>query len=282
MGSRHRTLCCSALVLAALCSPTHAWAEPWTTPTGVTGAGLGLGEEPPVRLWGDVGFYTNHGNWTTAHVFGAGIGLGKSLELEAVLPTAAVFGDVDSRFALGNVFIGAAYINRGPTWRVKFGGGVGLPLARADDLSETFLYVSAAAMRALQDPWLWAVDTVPIVAPLHVEVPAGSPIVLTIDASATVLAPVRDRNGTDLYLAGAPGAGFHLGDVATLGMRLPMAASPTTNASDKGNIYVEPFVRVSSSAAFLSMRMDLKLDDAGRFTDDRGIWGFHIGFGVSL
>src|SRR5262245_42849392 len=82
----------AVLLLWSFAFPGVARAEPWLSPSGVHGAGLGLHEDQKARIWLDSGLFTRSGDWAFSPLFGVGVLVTPSLEIEGVIPLSITTG----------------------------------------------------------------------------------------------------------------------------------------------------------------------------------------------
>jgi hypothetical protein len=241
------------------------------------GAGLGLRDNQSARLWVDTGLFTRSGDWAVSPILGVGVLATPSLEIEGVVPISITTGPGGDT-AVGNIFLGASYVQDGPDLRFKIGGGFGVPVAHETDLSGAAALGMGAILRGLQDGWLWLNDALPLVVTAHLE--TRGPVAFIGDAAPYLVIPIRNRNRTDFAFQIAPGVAVSASEEVALGVTLPVFVLPTQDNGDKAQIALEPFFRVATGSMFLSLRFTMPLDEPLGFAFDRGkFWGLHLGLG---
>lgn len=288
MSRTKSAVAASAVAIALTVAPdvSAQTDEPWASPTGPTGVGLGMpGAGQLGRAWFELGFFKREvpigfaGDvdvWGLTPVFGAGFFVIDDLEVEAIVPMGIVSIDDENEFVTGNVFLGVNYHGGSDGLRYRVGGGFGLPLADADQLGEVFALAVSAAMHAGENLWLWAPDAFPLVVPrLRVEYDGGTSAFAALDFTTYLLIPIGDRDDPEFGFEIAPNLGLWVGDTNVLGLRFPIQLALTNG--DKAIVGMEPFLRFGDPF-FATFRATLILDDPNSFTDD-GIWAVHAGFG---
>lgn len=297
MGRKY--LASLAVCLGAVGFGLDAGAEPWGAPSGLHGGGLGMNPDQSVRIWTDVAFFTRGESTTTvgpgfvvtqrgmtvlSPIFGVGIELSPQAELEAILPTGFLFTDPENRAGIGNPYVGASFVMQGPNLRIKAGGGIAFPVISSDSDSAAGP-VSGLYPRALQSAWLFAPDSLAIVAPVHIEAPLGTPVLFIGDATPFMLIPVRntDRNENEVFFELAPGFGGYVSDDFILGVRMPLVLQMSGRSTDRAQVSLEPFMRYASDPVFFSLRFTMPLDEPLGFAFDTGkVWGIHAGLGAGF
>lgn len=252
-------------------------APPLGAVTGVTGAGTDPGRS---RIWAEIGFHDQDAVTAASLMAGFGWAVASETEIEFILPLAYAdpappdaIGDAESdeggQLALGNPFIGLHSFDERLRWTV----GATLPIA-SDDPDDLLPLVAANAMHGTQDIWLWLPDTLGVVGRLRAE--AGRTVMLAFDASAALLVPTADRDFRDEDIVLQPAAELALGltPSAALGARFAMVWVPTSEADDKAQLSLAPFLRADVGDALLSLQLVMNLDEPSGFAfDDGGFWG---------
>jgi hypothetical protein len=255
-----------------------AGAEPWLAPSGVHGAGLGLKEDQTARIWTDIGVFSRNGDWAFSPLLGAGVFATPALELEGVVPLSITTGTGGATI-VGNIFLGASYVHESENIRLKLGGGIGVPTAQTTRIDRAFALGVAAAMRGFQDGWFWLNDALPLVVTAHLET-RGGPVAFVGDAAPYVIVPIGDRSRADFAFQIAPAVAVSASDEVALGLALPLFVVPTQQTGDKAQFSLEPFLRVATGSAFLSLRLTMPIDEPLGFAfDTRKFWGLHLGLG---
>ncbi|HEV8244964.1 MAG TPA: hypothetical protein VGP93_04320, partial [Polyangiaceae bacterium] len=254
--------------------------EKFASVNGPTGAGIALTPEPKGRFWGELGLHTQSRVTIFSPLLGGGYKVMDQLELEAVLPFS--YGSVDlgiasdSKFAIGDPYIGVNYLSAPDKFRYKVGGGLTLPIAKADDFGGFYALFGAGAIRGLQEYHYWMPETMTIYVPARLEY--GDKVVFAGDMSLGFHIPT-DGGGRDAEVSTtiAPGVGAYLGDEgrALVGGRLPIWWL-ITQGGDNVQIALEPYFRYDFAKAFVNARMTLNLDHPLGFAfDTGGYWGLH-------
>jgi hypothetical protein len=274
-------MCCSGIAAILLGAPS-AGADSWLAPSGLHGAGLGMGSNALGHAYADTAFFTRDGTTLLSPIFGAGFRVAPEVELEVALPLSFVFGDASASL-VGNPYLGVSYVLDGPSTRVKLGGGLGLPITDVADSDEFAALAGAVASRGMQESWFWFDDALPIVFPLRLETPALGGVRFTLDAALSFITPMGRRDEAELVVQAAPGVAARVSDAVSTGARLTFFAVPTADAGDRDQLdqlALEPFLRIEGESFFFSTRLTVNLDEPLGFSfDRRKIWGLHVGVG---
>lgn len=288
------------VLLATLFTVTSSGAAEFTAPAGQLGAGLGNGPETKVRAYVDGSAFLRTGKpddpdvrqtiWAFPVLLGGGYKLMPELELEGRLgiSTGRVkVKDTDcaaadecefkaGSFTPANLYVGANYMIEKNEWLVKVGGGLAYgPWTHDPNADRSIAYFLSLATR-LEDFYVFAPDTLAIVAPARVEYRFMPELVFTGDVSLATLIPTSDNGDVEMATVIAPGAGYLMGDLI-VGGRLPLYWEFT---NDRAQFALEPFARYDFDQFFLTGRFTLNLDNPYGFSFDRNeIWALHVGFG---
>lgn len=192
-------------------------------------------------------------------------------------------GNGDSSFKSGNPNGLLYYVGHFNNGYFRVGGGVALPVARANSSAAAIAYVGALAMNGLYDSWRYLPDTLSLIAPFRIEV-RNAVLVLGGEAALGIMIPTRGQNrDTDLELEFAPWLGARIDNV-TLGARLQLAWIATQDG-DNAQLAVVPFVQGDfSGGGFFYGRLLLNLDEplgfgAGSTAFDK-VWALFLGGGA--
>jgi hypothetical protein len=275
--------------------------DTFAAPNGQHGAGLSISAESSMRMWGELSFYT-----TSETVFdvvdvsltsfslrlGGGYKISRNIELEGILPL--TYGAVsvesndpdfevsddasDSSFAVGNLHLGASYVDVMGPLRVKLGGAIQWgpwTIDPSDDLARALALAPQAY--SLHDIGLWAWETVSLVTPAHVEF--GEQFVGTGDGAIGLHIPTDGRDA-EVTLQFDPGFGYYVNDAVLLGARLPLIWL-VTESGDNAQVAIEPYGRFAvAENAFLNARFTVNIDEPLGFAFDEGnVWALHLGGG---
>ncbi|MCY1002299.1 hypothetical protein OWM54_34615 [Myxococcus sp. MISCRS1] len=178
---------------------------------------------------------------------------------------------------------------------VRMGVGVAVPLARHQDADELDArrpetqdanYTTAAAVRGLADPWLWALDTTSVVLPMAVglDLPGFQ---LRADVALGMLVPVsRTARDTHFVAQASLEAALGLGMLEP-GARVQVVTPHLTEATWDGEdsrVSLEPFVRVRLGPAFAraGVRIDLGDPRAHPAPSASRMWALGLGLGVGF
>ena len=279
-------------ILCAQTTGAAAAEPPFAAPSGLQGAGLGMGDQRG-RVWLETSFHKQERYTIFGTMLGAGYRVSESLELEAVLPFAYASIDVpqfshvppsyerENALAIGNPYLGLNRVHVDGTLRYKAGLGVTLPIA-TDEAPDVWAAALTQPTYGWQDLHLWSPNTVSIAAPLRVEL--GDPVVVSVDAAPIVVVVTQDNgdhSNTDLLLQVAPGLGVFATDALLLGARLPIAWLATVDTYDAAQVSLEPYARLDLGSGFVNARLTVNLDEPNGFAFDEGkVWGAHLGGGL--
>lgn len=199
-----------------------------------------------------------------------------------------------SHFGPSNLLVGLHLTSgaAGDSVFVRVGAAVALPLALREDgnsvAAEGANYATAAAVRGLADPWLWALDTTSVVLPLSagLDLPGFQ---LRADVAVGLMMPVS-RASERAHFVGQAGAEASVGlGLLEPGVRAQAVSTHLTDKSWRGDdawLSVEPFVRARFGAGFAraGVRVDLDRaqlqDGAGELTGR--MWALSVGAGVGF
>ena len=275
--------------------------DTFAAPNGQYGAGLSISAESSMRMWGELSFYTTSDTFfdvvdITLTSFslrlGGGYKVSRNIELEGILPL--TYGAVsvesndpdvevsdeasDSSFAVGNLHLGASYVDVMGPLRVKLGGAIQWAPWTIDP-SDDFAGALALAPQAysLHDIGLWAPETLSLVTPAHVEF--GDQFVGTGDGQLGLHIPT-DGGDAEVTVQLDPGFGYYVNESVLLGARLPFIWL-ITEGGDNAQVAIEPYGRFAvAENAFLNARLTVNIDDPLGFAFDEGkVWSLHLGGG---
>jgi hypothetical protein len=247
------------------------------------------------RIGGELGLYHNDldgdGSFTSlTEVIDADLTFLDALAVSVSLPFAQIIisdGQTnESRFRIGNPTLAAYYQYRDSTFRVRIGGGIGIPAAQVpnDDDEGTFLafivYGAGLAMHGLQSPWLWTPESLPLLLPsFRFDADLG---LVSIDGRADiVLLFTLDEDFQDDVEVAIPleaGVLVHVQFVG-IGARLGLGTFPTAG-DDIDAVQVSLSPRITFDLDFLELeaRLSMNLDDPFGFAfDNDGFFGFFLG-----
>jgi hypothetical protein len=250
--------------------------------TGITGAGTGHGD---ARLWAELGFYDSDALTSLSGEIGFGLLLSPRFELEGILPFGyantpdpelgdgvVVLGDDDDGFDVGNPYVGINIFDD----RLRWSLGIGLPVA-SNDFGPSL--VAPWFMHGLQDPHLWLNETLSFVGRMRAE--AGNEVVVAFDGAAIVAVPTGDDDGrdTEIFLQPAGELIVRVARPTSFGARLSLQWVVTGDGDDT-QFALAPFLRHDFGASFLSVLLNMNLDEPLGFAfDDGRFWGLFVTFG---
>jgi len=176
------------------------------------------------------------------------------------------------------------------------GVAVALPLARHGDAGETgapdeqpeaLNYATAAAVRGLADPWLWALDTTSLVLPMSAGLDLPG-LQLRADVAVGMMMPVSraTRDDTHFVAQAALEAALPLG-MFEPGVRAQVVSPQLDDRTWDGKnsqLSLEPFVRVRLGPAFAraGARMDLGDPEQSPSPSSARMWALGLGLGIGL
>jgi hypothetical protein len=259
--------------------------DSFAAPNGELGAGLSISKQGTARVWGELGFYMGSlfGADVTSlsWVLGGGYKITPSLELDLMLPMAFLSasggGESDSGLAVGNLHIGASFMQSKDELRYKFGGALEWGPWNSDyEAVSQFALFYGAGTRGSQNAGLWAPETFTLVTPARIEY--GRQLSFTGDGALGFHVPT-DGGDFDFSVLLAPGVAYYVSETVLLGARLPMVFV-LTNDADMAQLGFEPNARFDLGSAFVNARFTLNLDEPLGFAfDEGGVWGLHVGAG---
>lgn len=225
---------------------------------------------------------------------GLPIGSGRSLTLDWGFTFVDFDDDDESRSEVGNPFVAVHQSIDLILLDLSVGFGVALPLANLPDDNSDRAFAAAAlrstsAARGLWDPWLWAPETLSLVAPIRAEIGLLM-LDLAGELTPALLIPTGDEvegleNEFILQMAIDASMSFVL---ARFGARLQAVWSPTSDddlfvPDDEAQVSIVPYVTVTLGPAFVSGSVTLNLTDpVGSSFDDDGIWMASLSGGLSF
>jgi hypothetical protein len=217
-------------------------------------------------------------------MLGGGYKVTDSIELELVVPL--VYASFtfplleDSSFNMGNLYAGVNVLGGSGELKYKFGGGLGFPTSSASDIGDAIAYSGGAGIHAAQQFYLWAPENLTLNGIGRIEY--GNKVIFTGDAMLSIYFPTGDvSNDNELTIGLAPGIGAWLGDDALLGGRVLVWYG--SFGDDNAQLGVEPYFRYHFGDAFINARFTLNIDEPYGFSfDDGGLWGLHLGGGLSF
>ncbi|MGE0786133.1 MAG: BamA/TamA family outer membrane protein [Sandaracinaceae bacterium] len=301
-----------ALLCAAATSllPVTALAQPaWDTPSS-----SGFDLVPRTGAAGDIGFWAaGRSDQRVGSISGL---LRTGLVLEEVFELGLTAGWAWTDFgadpigitdgdhgAAANPFISGVGIVGEQRWRLRFGGGVGIP-ASLTSQEARYAQFYGGAIRGMSELWLWAADRVSVVGTLQLQlVPVDF---LYIEASAQPALMISTRTGdpmTNVDLLPqevAESAALDLDatidthaaiairhDNVMGGLRFRAVFNPTFETNQE-QLSLEAFVRGTyriqgtSIELFAELRTLANLDRSLGFAyDELGVWGTNLAFGLS-
>lgn len=211
------------------------------------------------------------------------LGSGSRREWSSVGPSNLLVGLHHTRTAANDVLF------------VRVGVAAALPIALRHDAreagetataAENANYATAAAVRGLGDPWLWALDTTSLVLPLAVgmDLPGFQ---LRADVALGMMVPVSHSSEETHFVAQASAeASLGLG-LLEPGLRAQLVSPRLTEATWDGRdsqLSLEPFVRARLGSGFAraGVRIDVDTPDGLRPAGTARMWAFSVGAGVGF
>jgi hypothetical protein len=194
-----------------------------------------------------------------------------------------------STFRFGNPLLSADLLGSHDSLRYRVGVGVALPVARANDLTQSLGVGLAMAMRGGFHPWLWMPDRLSLVGTGRVEGDLGEDIVVGGDAALAILIGTGNGATTNLALeAGADGE-YHATGPLFVGLRLTMLLYadlvPSVSRIDDDNLLfaLMPYARFLFGHSFVTAGFEINLDTPfGSSFSGGGVWALRAGFGTVL
>lgn len=298
------------LALLVLLVTASAQAGEFTAPNGQLGAGLSTDAPEKVRLYGEGTFYLRSGTlggggievrrseWAIPLMLGGGYRILPQLELEARLPIAIARVGVDvedcgvpdctqaaGSLTPGNLFLGANYLLEMDQFLFKVGGGIAFGPWSFDVNNDRSLALVYSAFTNLEEIYMFAPETVALVAPLRGEYRILPSLALTADTTFSLYIPASGGDA-EFYAHLAPGAGYLMGPWI-LGGRLPLFWGITDD--NEAQFALEPFARYDFGNMFASTRFTLNLDDPLGFSFESNdgfggskFWAWHFALGGTL
>ncbi|QSQ24636.1 hypothetical protein JY651_06720 [Pyxidicoccus parkwayensis] len=177
----------------------------------------------------------------------------------------------------------------------RVGAAVALPIALRGDARKTgeaataaegANYATAAAVRGLADPWLWALDTTSVVLPLAVgmDLPGFQ---FRADVAVGMLVPVSHSSEDTHFVAQASAeASLGMGFLEP-GLRAQVVSPRLTEATWDGRdalLSLEPFVRARLGSGFAraGVRIDVDTPDNLRMPGTARMWALNVGAGIGF
>lgn len=201
----------------------------------------------------------------------------------------------DTEVNLSNILLSGFYVLRGQAWRLRLGGGLGLPTAQIgeDDLGfagELINLFFAGAQRGFYDFAIWSPETFTLQLPSARFVYYASPqISIMAEAALSVFIDISDNfdRDTAVGLQMAGDFGYHPSAAVSFGARLNLVFidhdSFLLGDDDEFQSSIEPHFRVNFGAGFFQARLTLNLDHPAGFAfDDGRIWAIHLGGGADF
>ncbi len=231
------------------------------------------------RAYGELGFHAQRGTTITALDAGLGLMPTDHMELSLILPYTTVSVEDSSAAALGNVTVGASYVEVNGTVRLTAGARVALPTA-PDSGENAYANLSGTLPGAYQHMTLRTPAAYGFGFPIHLEL--GGAFMGILDASFDVYkwrSEFADDEELEVSTTVAPGIGGWVSHAAALGVRLPVVAFLTTqdDSDDSAQMSLEPFLRFNLGRhGWLGFRVTIPMDEPLR---ERDIWGLHVGGG---
>ncbi len=226
---------------------------------------------------------------------GLPIGSGRSLTLDWGFTFVDFDDDDESRSEVGNPFVAVHQSIDLVLLELSVGFGVALPLANlpnGDDNQSSFTaraLQSTSAARGLWDPWLWAPETLSLVAPVRAEIGLLM-FDLAGELAPALLIPTGDEvddMDSEFILQMAIDASMSV-LLVRFGARLQAVWSPTSDddlfiPDDEAQVSIVPYATVTLGPAFVSGSVTLNLTDpVGSSFDDDGIWMASLSGGLSF
>lgn len=196
-----------------------------------------------------------------------------------------------------NLLIGLHHVSSfaDDTLFTRIGVAVAVPLARRNDSdtegprsfqTEGLNYDTAAAVRGLADPWLWALDTTSFVLPLTLgmDLPGFQ---LRADVAFGMLVPTsRATQDTHFVAQGSLEASLGLG-LLEPGVKLQVVSpylSKATWDGENARASVEPFIRLQLGPLFAraGVRIDLGDPEAPPSPSPSRMWALGVGLGLGF
>lgn len=212
------------------------------------------------------------------------VGINQRARVEASFGFAHVEGAGTKHLELGNPYLGAAFTLPTTRARTYAGLGVALPLAASPDGLGAL--GAASAVRALRDHWLWSPDTLGVVVSggaASAATQGGFEASISGDAAALIATKTagRDKAELDLQLVGT--GAYVMSRAFRAGVDVVAVWFPTSDAKDKFQLSVEPFVRVGLGPVSARVGLTLPIDEplGPPFSDDTG-WGLRFGLDFAL
>lgn len=202
----------------------------------------------------------------------------------------------DTQVNFSNILVGGFYVLRAASWRLRIGGGIGLPTAQVDEddfreaAAEATNLVVAGGQRGAFDFALWFPETLSFQLPTARFVYYANPqISLMAEAAMSIFVDVSDDfdRDTEVGLQMAFDFGFHPSAAVSLGARLNLVFVDHDDFvfidDDTFQASLEPHFRVNFGAGFFFTRLTINLDEPFGFAfDDGRIWAIHLGGGADF
>jgi hypothetical protein len=278
------TLASSAFAQEPVGAP--AAGDRFAAPNGELGAGLSISKQGTARAFGELGFHMGSmfgvvDVTSLSWLLGGGYKITPSLELDLMLPMAFLSGsgggESDSGLGVGNLHIGAHFMQSKDELRYKVGGALEWGPWNSDyDAAAQYAIFYGAGTRGAQNTGLWASETLTVLTPARIEY--GHQLSFTGDGALGFHVPT-DGGDFDFSVLLAPGVAYYVSETVLLGARLPMVFV-LTNDADMAQLGFEPNARFDLGTAFVNARFTLNIDEPLGFSfDEGGIWGLHVGAG---
>lgn len=202
--------------------------------------------------------------------------------------------DQDTLVNFSNILVGGFYVARGPSWRLRIGGGLGLPTARIADPgdrdrgTEALNLIVAGAQRGMFDFALWYPERLSFQLPSARFVYHASPeiSVMAETAISIFVDTGDDDDDTHVGFQLAGDFGWHPSEVVSLGARLNLVFIDNDVFyfdDDEFQASLEPHFRVNFGAGFFQIRLTINLDHPFGFAfDDGRVWAIHLGGGADF
>lgn len=259
------------------------------------------------RVWADLPFYTGGDSATDIIAFAPAVGArwraAPAIEvgLDWGFPFATTkdtaTGDSAGRFSLGNPYLGASWVDTGPTREIRVGAGLALPVAHVPsvdfgsspeevrDAGLAFLgYTFALAMWGLWNEWLYAPDTLSLVLPASIDAKVGHALRAGGSAALDVAFPVRDSGGsrsTDVFIQLDGYIGYQASESFGFGARLALVVAPTVDTDDRAQLSLEPYVSADLEHGFIRVGLLMNVDHPWGFAfDESKVWALRTTIGA--
>lgn len=272
---------------------------------GITGAGTSFGAEASVRAWAEIGISRLENITAVWSVFGGGLRLHESIEVEALMPigygwkegTDVIIGSSDSGEQLriggnqrkqwvGNPYVGLNSLLAEGGLKSRVGAGVGLPVATWDERRADAEHLTVWAAGS-QDLHLWLPQALSFVARGRLETGHG----LAVDLAVILAVPIAEsepivgdgfmlnaaERRVQVLLQPAVEIAIFATPTTLAGLRIPLVWSSQGEAG--AEVSFVPFLRQWFGAAFFAAQFTLNMAPEG---SSEVVWGAQLGAGAGF